>query len=81
MFEDKTVLILGAGASRPYGFPTSGQLRQLILGGDGAINALGELQFNVPHQHGADLERALKNCAPSPEMPLPKFRQIFRRSR
>ena len=31
MITEKTVLILGAGASRPYGFPTGDELRQMIL--------------------------------------------------
>ncbi len=30
MIEKQTVLVLGAGASQPYGFPTGGELRQLI---------------------------------------------------
>jgi len=36
MFKDKTCLVLGAGASRPYGFPTSNELRKLLLGIDTA---------------------------------------------
>jgi hypothetical protein len=31
MISHKTVLILGAGASRPYLFPTGGELRDLLL--------------------------------------------------
>lgn len=30
MIKDKTVFILGAGASRPYGYPTGGELREKI---------------------------------------------------
>ncbi|MEQ1862388.1 MAG: hypothetical protein ABMA13_20920 [Chthoniobacteraceae bacterium] len=30
----KLVLILGAGASRPFRFPTAGELREIIIGGD-----------------------------------------------
>lgn len=32
MATNKTVLILGAGASRPYGFPTANELRKIIIG-------------------------------------------------
>lgn len=31
MIKDETVFILGAGASRPYGFPTGKELREIIL--------------------------------------------------
>src|SRR5436189_6480504 len=31
----KLVLILGAGASRPFRFPTASELREIIIGGDG----------------------------------------------
>jgi len=40
----RVVLVLGAGASRPYGLPTSGELRAILLGtdaGDRALNSLG----------------------------------------
>ena len=30
MIEKKTVLVLGAGASKPYGFPTGGELQDEI---------------------------------------------------
>ncbi len=42
MFEEKICLVLGAGASRPYGLPTSQQLRQILLG-TYAGNAFDEL--------------------------------------
>jgi len=31
MIKEKTVLILGAGASKPYGFPTGEELRREII--------------------------------------------------
>jgi hypothetical protein len=34
MFREKICLVLGAGASRPYGLPTSRQLRHILLGRD-----------------------------------------------
>lgn len=31
MIEEKTVFVLGAGASRPYALPTGGELRDIVL--------------------------------------------------
>lgn len=63
MFDDQTCQILGAGASRPYGFPTSGELRQLLLGGHGAVDALKALKFPNPDNEMGDLEADLLKCA------------------
>lgn len=39
----KIALILGAGASRPYGLPTSGELRSILLGGSEGDEVLRNL--------------------------------------
>lgn len=43
----KLLLILGAGASRPYGLPTSSELRHLILGGPKGREAMDSLDISV----------------------------------
>src|SRR6266481_1619469 len=49
MLREKTCLVLGAGASRPYLLPTSRELRHILLGGTFARDAFGRLGFN-PHE-------------------------------
>lgn len=46
MLKEKTCLILGAGASRPYLLPTSGELRNIILGGEHAEKAFKSLEWD-----------------------------------
>lgn len=46
MLKEKTCLILGAGASRPYLLPTSGELRNIILGGEHAEKAFKNLEWD-----------------------------------
>ena len=50
MIEQKTVLVLGAGASAPFGFPTGQLLKDLIcietLWRPGSKQLLGKLGFN-----------------------------------
>lgn len=89
MFKDKTVLILGAGASRPYGSPTSGELRQLLLGIDTG-SVLDKLQprlslrqdrsprdgMNVPIHHL--INEDMKAAAYNETTHLDRFRQQFR---
>lgn len=40
MIKTPTVLVLGAGASQPYGFPTGPDLRQLLLGVSSNLDAI-----------------------------------------
>ncbi len=78
MFEDKTCLILGAGASRPYGFPTSGELRNLLLGGDNASRTIQELGKNFKNSIApSDVENLIKTCAYGGSNQLARFRTIF----
>lgn len=56
MIEEPTCLILGAGASAPYGLPTNAQLRDLILtlrSPTGAATA-DKFRLNMPHQNWLD---------------------------
>ena len=73
MFEDKTVLILGAGASRPYGLPTSAELRDLLLGDVRAFEVLRKLEFSVIN----DYEKRLVECGFRHPNQLKDFRETF----
>jgi hypothetical protein len=44
MLKEKICLVLGAGASRPYGLPTSQDLRHIVLGGTYASSAFDRLE-------------------------------------
>ena len=78
MFEDKTCLVLGAGASRPYGFPTSGELRNLLLGGDKATETLRAIGRYFKNSIApSDLETLIQDCAPKGATQLSQFRTIF----
>ena len=51
MIKQKTVFVLGAGASKPYGFPTGGELRNFALSRmtrEGWTKHLSELGFKQP---------------------------------
>lgn len=48
MIEERTCLILGAGASAPYGFPTGVQLRDLLLVRKAANSATTAERFKPP---------------------------------
>lgn len=65
MFEDKTCLILGAGASQPYGFPTSGELRDLLLLNHNSTAVLKRLRFRDPDSVWHELNTELRECAGS----------------
>jgi hypothetical protein len=54
MLPPKTLLILGAGASQPYGFPVASELRNLILGGSDTATANFErsMGFALPGTYG-----------------------------
>jgi hypothetical protein len=47
--NEPTVFVLGAGASNPYGFPLSGELKDIILRAEGSIlrQCLLEKQYNA----------------------------------
>jgi hypothetical protein len=60
MLNEKTCLILGAGASRPYGLPTSGELRHLLLGGSASGEGFAGLGWQIGRQGTELLDRALK---------------------
>ena len=47
MIRQKTVFIIGAGASKPYGYPTGKELRDKIIGG---FNRWKELMYPSQHQ-------------------------------
>jgi hypothetical protein len=49
MLNEKTCLILGAGASRPYLLPTSRELRHILLGGAHADAAFTRLGWDILH--------------------------------
>jgi hypothetical protein len=55
MANKKLLLILGAGASFPYGFPTSNQLRELILGTDLGDDYLADILKLGPDRMSAIL--------------------------
>src|ERR1700738_3268453 len=61
MIARKTVLILGAGASRPYLFPVASELRDLLLEENESEELLSHMQFqmNAAGEYHAWLERAL----------------------
>ncbi len=80
MFSDKTCLILGAGASRPYGFPTSGELRELLLGGPESWEVFRDLGFQSPEQTANFLEQALLSGADGDPKSLQRFRNVFSES-
>ena len=80
MFEKKTCLILGAGASHPYGFPTSSELRTILLGGLAATKVFEELGFTDPVGSTAEHEALMMESVMHEVPYLTKFRNIFRRS-
>ena len=55
MSRKRTVLVLGAGASCPYGFPTARQLRKLLLGegGDGDTRLIHQRVSGIASQEEA----------------------------
>lgn len=57
MIEKRTVFILGAGASCPYGFPTARGLREMIIGG--FVSAYGRL---LDERKKLGLEGINKSC-------------------
>ena len=56
MIEEPTCLILGAGASAPYGLPTAAELRNLILSLRSPTGAATAEKFHVkvPRNPGYD---------------------------
>jgi hypothetical protein len=82
MFEDKTVLILGAGASRPYGFSTSGELRALLLGDSDSNEILRQLDFEDPNNTVKTLDSLFRGEVPGMNVQtiLTRFRTIFKQS-
>jgi len=77
MLKEKTCLILGAGASRPYLLPTSGELRNIILGDKHAEQAFKSLNWDAEHVHNPVYfyDRLLKNHVT--ERSLKNFREEF----
>jgi len=80
VFDDRTVLVLGAGASRPYGFPTSSELRKLILGGGGAIKTIEARGFADPIREAKEHEAEMVQCAMQRPQLMEQFRTVFRGS-
>jgi hypothetical protein len=82
MFEKKTVFVLGAGASKPYGFPT-GQELLVNLRTRSRINLRQLTGDTVTEDEAANLGRALRSTMlPSIDMLLehrPDLRQIGKR--
>jgi len=90
VFKDKTVLVLGAGASRPYGFPTSGELRELLLGieTDSVLDSL-QPRLSQRHDQFSDgtmqpisnlIYEEMKSAAYGEDRLLQVFRDEFRRA-
>ncbi len=62
MIHDHTVFVLGAGASRPYLFPTAGELREMILQRNEPIEILENMGFeNAPPGFGVDARTKFRN--------------------
>jgi len=65
MITKRVVLILGAGASRPYGFPLAGEMiQQAVIGEQGLVPRLTELGFSKP-QVESFLQELLRSQLPS----------------
>lgn len=77
MFEDRTVLVLGAGASRPYGFPTSGELRTLLLGSPGSTKVFASLGVENNVEAAVRHEEDMLACAMNEPHYLETFRRVF----
>lgn len=81
MFNRNTVLILGAGASRPYGFPVSSQLRCLIIGDDvQRAQTLEALGFQDAGAVSTRMQDDFVRCAAGSRDALERIREIFRKS-
>jgi hypothetical protein len=81
MFDDKTVLILGAGASRPYGFPTSSELRRLILGQPvEVVGVFEELGHGDPGRLASEQQSGLVSLSSDDTRLLEHFKSLFRDS-
>lgn len=66
MIEEKTVLIIGAGASKPYGYPTGIELIKLI--GDNCLDVIENLKYyqegptkKILSLYAYDLQDIIKN--------------------
>lgn len=60
MIKDPTVLILGAGASVPYGFPSGAQLRDMICvsaRGPGKLQSVLQSHAGIPQEETTDFAR------------------------
>jgi hypothetical protein len=77
MLRDKTCLVLGAGASRPYLLPTSRELRHILLGGQFALEAFAHLGWNGGAANAARRHHASILEAGFTEGQLDKFRGEF----
>ncbi len=60
MIKTPTVLVLGAGASEPYKFPTGPELRQSLLGGQSHIDVIAFGPGNDGLQKAADFRQAFR---------------------
>jgi hypothetical protein len=81
VLPSKTLLVLGAGASRPYGFPTASELRSLILGeSDPETQQFHYRMGFLPPVHSYK-EWILDSLAPIFSVPvIEDFQDRFRRS-
>ena len=81
MLPDKSVFILGAGASRPYLFPTANELRDLILERNESGQVLENMGFrsNAIGEYHAWFEDRMKAHSIDKE-DLEQFQTRFRRS-
>ena len=69
MITAKTCLILGAGASAPYGFPTAAALRTLILNMEAPHAGETSLNFPVVSPDGAIRDRRMEASLASEKRP------------
>ncbi|MCC7145586.1 MAG: hypothetical protein IT443_04000 [Phycisphaeraceae bacterium] len=62
MIQRPTVLVLGAGASAPYGFPVGSQLRDLILARDDRLDEFAFTGIPAPEDEAEGFRRAFRHA-------------------
>ena len=75
MIPEKTVLVLGAGASRPYLFPTAAELTELLLERNENLVLLGNMGFS---RYSENEVKGAPTYAQTDEMIPRKYRDWFR---
>lgn len=77
MIRKKTVIVLGAGASAPYGLPTGFKLRQLICENDASSPFSPVKHVGAPR---ATMSAKLEGLAAIPQKEILAFVEAFKRS-